>query len=307
MSKIRVAIVGYGHVGECALQSVLDAPDMEAVGLVELPAVVKKMCHLEPTQPAVLAQIPIVEDITKLPHVDVAVLCCPSRGVYRLATQMLEAGVHTVDSFDIHSEIPKLRRQLDEVARRVGRVSILSAGWDPGIDSVVRAWLQAMAPKGITHTNYGPGMSMGHSCAAKVIDGVKDALSITVPMGMGVHRRMVYIELADGANFEDVEKRIKQDAYFAKDRTLVFQVPDIKALLDVGHGVTIERIGVSGMTHNQNFKFEMRINNPALTAQVMVSAARATMRHEPGCYTMIELPVMDFLHGDVESFVQQLV
>lgn len=307
MSKIRIAIVGYGHVGECALQSVLDAPDMEAVGLVELPAVVKKMCHLEPMQPAVLSQIPIVENIKKLSAVDVAVLCCPSRGVHRLAVEMLEAGVHTVDSFDIHSEIPKLRRQLNEVAKRVGRVSILSAGWDPGIDSVLRAWLQAMAPKGITHTNYGPGMSMGHSCAAKTIEGVKDALSITVPMGMGVHRRMVYVELAEGATFAEVEERIKKDAYFAKDRTLVFQVDDVKSLLDVGHGVTIERIGVSGMTHNQNFRFTMRINNPALTAQVMVSAARAAMHHEPGCYTMIELPVIDFLAGDVESFVQQLV
>ncbi|MCU0454405.1 MAG: diaminopimelate dehydrogenase [Bacteroidetes bacterium] len=307
MSKIRIAIVGYGHVGECALQSVLDAPDMEAVGIVELPAVVQKMCQLEPMQPAVLSHLPIVDNIKKLSNVDVAVLCCPSRGVHRLATEMLEAGVNTVDSFDIHSEIPKLRRQLGEVARRVGKVSVLSAGWDPGIDSVVRGWLEAMAPKGITHTNYGPGMSMGHTCAAKAIEGVKDALSITVPMGMGVHRRMVYVEVADGAAFEDVEKRIKQDAYFAKDRTLVFQVSDVRTLLDVGHGVTIERIGVSGTTHNQNFKFMMRINNPALTAQVMVSAARAAMRHEPGCYTMIELPVIDFLAGDVETFVQQLV
>ena len=307
MKMIRIAIVGYGHVGECALQSVLESPDMEPAGVVELPAVVKKMCHLEPLQPAVLSKIPIVESIKDLGQVDVAVLCCPSRGVHRLATDMLEAGVNTVDSFDIHSEIPTLRRQLGEVARRVGKVSILSAGWDPGIDSVIRAWLQAMAPKGVTHTNYGPGMSMGHSCAAKAIEGVKDALSITVPIGMGVHRRMVYVEVNEGAVFADVERRIKADAYFAKDRTLVFEVPNVRDLLDVGHGVRIERVGVSGMTHNQNFRFEMRINNPALTAQVMVSASRAAMHREPGCYTMIELPVIDFLHGDVESFVKQLV
>jgi diaminopimelate dehydrogenase len=227
--------------------------------------------------------------------------------VHRLATAVLEAGVNTVDSFDIHSEIPKLRRQLGEVARRVGKVSILSAGWDPGIDSVVRAWFQAMAPKGITHTNHGPGMSMGHSCAAKALKGVKDALSMTVPVGMGVHRRMVYVELEEGASFPEVEQRIKEDPYFAKDRTLVFQVPTVRDLTDVGHGVKIERTGVSGSTHNQSFRFEMRINNPALTAQVMVSSARAAMRQKPGCYTVIELPVIDFLHGDVESFVQQLV
>ncbi|HSW30766.1 MAG TPA: diaminopimelate dehydrogenase [Longimicrobiales bacterium] len=307
MNRTRVAILGYGHVGECALQSIVEAPDLEAAGVVEMPAVIKKICQLEPMQPTLLETLPIVDDIKKLDSVDVAVLCCPSRGVHRLATEVLQAGVNTVDSFDIHTEILTLRRQLGEVARRVGKVSIVSAGWDPGIDSVVRAWLQAMAPKGITHTNHGPGMSMGHTCAAKAVAGVKDALSMTVPIGMGVHRRMVYVELENGTSFADVEKSIKEDAYFAKDRTMVFQVPCVRDLLDVGHGVKIERTGVSGSTHNQNFRFEMRINNPALTAQVMVSAARATMRQKPGCYTMIELPVIDFLHGDVDSFVQQLV
>ena len=58
--------------------------------------------------------------------------------------------------------------------------------------------MQAMAPKGLTYTNFGPGMSMGHSVAAKAIPGVKDALSMTIPLGTGVHRRMVYVELERG-------------------------------------------------------------------------------------------------------------
>jgi diaminopimelate dehydrogenase len=307
MHKIRVAIVGYGHVGECALQSIVDAPDMEAAGVVMRSASLHKLAHPGPLQPCLLEKIPVVDDIKKLGSVDVAVLCCPSRSVQQMATEMLEAGVHTVDSFDIHTEILTLRRELGEVARRVGKVAIVSAGWDPGIDSVVRGWFQAMAPKGITYTNFGPGMSLGHTVAVKAIEGVKDALSMTVPTGMGVHRRMVYVELHEGASFSAVEKHIKADPYFVKDPTLVIQVPCVQDLLEVGHGVKLERKGASGNTHNQSFLFEMRINNPALTAQIMVSAARATMRQKPGCYTMIELPVIDFLHGDVESFVQQLV
>lgn len=307
MNKIRVAIVGYGHVGECALQSIVDAPDMEAAGVVMRTASLQKVAHPGPLQPCLLETLPVVDDIKKLTSVDVAVLCCPTRSVQHMATEMMEAGVNTVDSFDIHSEILTLRRGLGEVARRLGRVAIVSAGWDPGIDSVVRGWFQAMAPKGITYTNHGPGMSLGHSVAAKAVDGVKDALSMTVPTGMGVHRRMVYVELNDGASFPEVEKRIKEDPYFTKDPTVIIQVPCVRDLVDVGHGVKLERTGVSGSTHNQSLRFEMRINNPALTAQVMVSAARATMRQKPGCYTMIELPVIDFLHGDVESFVQQLV
>ena len=69
----------------------------------------------------------------------------------------------------------------------------------------------------------------------------------------------------------------------------------------------MERKGVSGSTHNQVFKFDMRINNPALTAQVMVSAARATMRQVPGAYTLIEIPVVDLLPGDREQWIDKLV
>ena len=82
-------------------------------------------------------------------------------------------GINTVDSFDIHTGIADLRRSLDSVAKAHNAVSVISAGWDPGSDSVVRALLEAMVPKGITYTNFGPGMSMGHTVAVKAIEGVK--------------------------------------------------------------------------------------------------------------------------------------
>ena len=71
----------------------------------------------------------------------------------------------------------------------------------------------------------------------------------------------------------------------------------VDALLDMGHGVNLTRKGVSGKTQNQLFEFNMRINNPALTAQVLVCVARAAMRQQPGCYTMVEVPVIDLLPG----------
>ena len=51
----------------------------------------------------------------------------------------------------------------------------------------------------------------------------------------------------------------------------------------------------------------MQINNPALTAQVLVNVARASLRQQPGCYTMIELPVIDMLPGDREDIIAHLV
>ena len=298
MKKIRAAIVGYGNIGKYVLDALEAAPDFEVAGIV----------RRDPrNSPAELSAYRIVDSVGALGDVDVAVLCTPTRSVEKYAREILAMGINTVDSFDIHTEIVNLRKSLGEVARSNGTVAVVSAGWDPGSDSVVRALLRACAPKGITYTNFGPGMSMGHTVAVKAIEGVKAALSMTIPTGTGIHRRMVYVEIESGHKYEDVAERIKADAYFAHDETHVIAVPSVDELLDMGHGVNLVRKGVSGKTQNQHFEFNMKINNPALTAQILVSAARASKRLAPGAYTMIEIPVIDMLYGDREELIKHLV
>ena len=299
MEKIRVAIVGYGNIGKYALDAVMTAPDMELAGIVRRQGSENK--------PAELADITVVKDITELENVDVAILATPTRKVEEYAKKCLALGINTVDSFDIHTQIVDLRRSLDAAAKEHNAVSIISAGWDPGSDSIVRSLMQSLAPKGVSYTNFGPGRSMGHSVAVRAIAGVKDALSMTIPVGTGIHRRMVYVELEDDADFKTVEAAIKADPYFVNDETHVQQVPCVDDLNDVGHGVNLVRKGVSGKTHNQLFEFNMKINNPALTAQVLVNVARASMKQQPGAYTMIEIPVIDMLCGDKEELIRHLV
>lgn len=300
MEKIRAVIVGYGNIGQYALEAVQAAKDFELVGVIRHGA--------QAQQPKELDGICVVDSVEKLPmKPQVALLCLPTRSVEEQAKQYLAQGINTVDSFDIHTKIWELRCSLDAAAKQSGAVSVISAGWDPGSDSVVRTLLEACAPNGITDTNFGPGMSMGHSVAAKGKDGVKAALSMTIPLGTGIHRRNVYLELEDGADFETVKRSILEDDYFKHDETHVIVVPSVEALMDKGHGVNLVRKGVSGMTHNQLFEFNMKINNPALTSQIMVACARATLCQQPGCYVMPQLPVMDLLPGTLEEKIRRLV
>lgn len=298
MGKIRAAVVGYGNIGRYVLEALAAAPDFEIAGIVRRDA---------SQVPAELAAFTVVDDVAKLGKVDVAILCTPSRSAETQAAKMLARGIRTVDSFDIHTEIVAVRGRLDGIAKENNSVAVVAAGWDPGSDSVVRALLEACAPKGITYTNFGPGMSMGHTVAVKAIPGVEAALSMTIPTGTGIHRRMVYIELQEGAKFDEVATAIKTDAYFAHDETHVIQVENVDDLLDMGHGVSLTRKGVSGRTQNQLFEFSMKINNPALTAQVLVSSARAAMLQRPGAYTMVEIPPIDFLYGDRDGLIKRLV
>lgn len=284
---MKIAILGYGNIGRAAEQAIHMAPDMELVGIYH---------HND--------------NLNDL-QADAVLLCTPTREVEGFAKRLLQQGICTVDSYDIHSSIYELRQALKPVAEAHKAVSVVSAGWDPGSDSVVRALLLALAPEGKTYTNFGPGRSMGHTVAAKAIPGIKDALSMTIPMGKGVHRREVYVELEDGAEPQTVESLLKADAYFASDQTDMIVVESVAALNNVWHGVHLVRDGVASNVPDQQLEFKMRINNPALTAQVMVSCARAAVRMQQkgqyGAYTLIELPPIALLPGSEEEVIRGLV
>ena len=59
MEKIKVAIVGYGNIGQYALQAVQAAEDMELVGVIRHSA--------QAQQPKELEGICVVDSVEKLP------------------------------------------------------------------------------------------------------------------------------------------------------------------------------------------------------------------------------------------------
>ena len=158
MNKIRVAVVGYGNIGKYAIQALEASEDMEIAGVVRR--------SVSKEQPAELAPYKVVTDITALGKVDVAILATPTRSVEEHALKCLALGINTVDSFDIHGQIVDLRRSLDKAAKAAGAVSIISAGWDPGSDSIVRTLMESLAPKGLTSTpTSAPAAPWATACA----------------------------------------------------------------------------------------------------------------------------------------------
>ena len=299
MKKIRAAVVGYGNIGQYTVQALEAADDFEIAGIVRRNGAENK--------PQELAQYDVVKDITELKDVDVAILATPTRSCEEFAKKILPLGINTVDSFDIHTNIRQYRANLMPICKENKTVSVIAAGWDPGSDSIVRTLMQSLAPKGLSYTNFGPGMSMGHSVCVRSKAGVKNALSMTIPEGTGIHSRMVYVELEPGFTAQQVYDELKADAYFASDELHVIPVDSVDNCKDMGHGVLLERKGVSGMTQNQRFEFKMSINNPALTGQILVSCARAVVKQKAGCYVMPEIAPMDYLPGSKESLIRALV
>ena len=308
--SIKAAVIGLGNIGRYAVEALEAAPDFTCVGVVRRKESLGTAPH-DLRGVAEYASLADLEAVSGKP--DVLLLCAPSRKIPEVAGDLLGKGYNTVDSFDIHDRIVETIGVLEARAAKGGAVAVTAAGWDPGTDSAMRALFEAMVPVGTTFTNFGRGRSMGHSVAARALPGVADATSITIPLGGGRHSRLVYVVLEGGAAFEDVHAAIKADPYFAHDPLEVRQVTqeELPRVADASHGVLMERLGASGLTANQHLTFDMRIDNPALTAQVLVSSARAAVRlaqaGRPGAYTLIDVPPVLLLPGERMANIGRLV
>ena len=296
MENIRVAIIGWGNVGRYCKYVIDKTADMELVG------VVRRASSLSIVGTD-LNDVNVVSDISFLDDVDVALVCVPSRLAEDKVAELLKQGISTVDSFDIHDKIIETKKQLDKIAKDNKSVSIFGAGWDPGSDSVIRCLMQIVCPHALTTTTFGGqngGRSMGHTAAVKAIAGVKDAVSLTLPNGAGLQKRLVYVELNDGADFNEIADLIRKDAYFMNDPTDVVAVNDVSQYDTLNHGGEIERRYGDIMQ-----RYQIEGINPLMTANVLVSSARAAYRAQKkqqfGAFTMIERPLVDFIAGSLED------
>lgn len=295
----QVAILGLGNVGRKIVSGLEKVHDLKLAGIIRRPeSLLKKQEEFGCS---------VVTDIDELPGIDGVFLALPSRNASETAESYLERGYATVDCYDEHGHIFALKEKLDPVAKNGKTVAIVSSGWDPGTDSMVRAVMKILSPVGTTFTTFGGdkgGKSMGHSAAVRAIEGVKHGISLTFPNGKGKHKRMVYVTLQPGADFKTVEDKIKKDPYFAYDPTTVTLVETVDPHDTLNHGCYLEREDETGETAITQI-YRMNCNNPEATANSMIASMRAALRAREkknyGALTMLECPLSDFLEGSLEE------
>lgn len=294
MQKISVAIIGFGNIGRACKQAIEDTPDMILSGVVRRNVIHKDLCEeLQNTQ-----VVSSIKDLKIKP--DVVLLCIPTREVIEKSAYYRNLGYNTVDSFDEHSKIFTYKRQADIHAKATKTISMIGCGWDPGTDSAIRKIMDIIMPSGKTTTTFGGkkgGRSMGHTAFARAVEGVKDAVALTLAHGRGAHKRIVYVELEKGYKLKDVKEKICNDSYFASEPTEVKAVESIFPYNTLHHEADIER---TSMGTKQ--RYLLSGNNPEMAAYVMVACARAVMKAKEeknfGAYTLIERPLIDFISGE---------
>ena len=318
---MRIAIYGYGNLGRGVEAAMNQHTDCELVGIFtrRSPDTVKTVSGA-----AVYHADELSEFVGKI---DVLILCGGSATDLPKMTPEMAEKFNVVDSFDTHAKIPEHFDAVDKAAKDSGHVALISAGWDPGLFSILRVYSSAVVPSGKDYTFWGRGVSQGHSDAIRRIDGVLDARQYTVPVPEALdavrsgecpelttrekHRRECYVVAEDGADKARIEHEIKtMPNYFADyDTTVTFiSAEELRANhAGLPHGGSVIRSGATGFDGENKHTIEYKLaldSNPEFTASVLVAYARAVYRMakrgQVGCKTVLDVAPADLsmMSGD---------
>jgi len=322
--KIQVGIVGYGNVGKGAAKAVAASSDME------LKAVFTRRSpgEIEAAGSSV-AVLPVSAAERKTGEIDVMLLCGGS------ATDLPEQGPYfasmfnTVDSYDNHARIPEYMAAMNRSA--VKTTAIISAGWDPGPFSMIRALSEALLPDGATYTFWGRGVSQGHSDAIRRVEGVKHAVQYTIPVDSAVEavrsggkpelsprQRMMrecFVVAEPDADKSVIEEAIKKmPHYFIDyDTTVIFIDADefVSNHSEMPHGGMVLRSGNTGKNKHV-IEFSLNLDsNPEFTGSIMVAYARAAYRMSReksfGAKTVYDVPLSYLSAKDRAMLIKELL
>lgn len=325
---MKIGIYGYGNLGRGVESAMKQHKDCELVGIFTRRAP-------ESLHTVSGASVYSVDRITEFKDkIDVLIICGGSATDLPVMTPMLAKDFNVIDSFDTHAKIPEHFETVDKAAREGGHTALISAGWDPGLFSIMRVYSEAVLPIGKDYTFWGRGVSQGHSDAIRRIEGVVDARQYTVPVESAVsavrsgecpelttrekHKRECYVVAEEGADLSRIEKEIKEmPNYFADyDTTVTFITLDELRKNHAGlpHGGSVMRNGQSGFenenTHTVEFSLKLD-SNPEFTASVLVAYARAIYRMScrgiTGCKTVLDIAPGDLSQMSAEELRAHLL
>ena len=311
-NQTRIAIYGYGNLGRGVELAIRQNPDMRLVAFFTRrdPAA---LTTLSPDVPVYHAD----ELTARAAEIDVLILCGGSARDLPVQSPACARHFNIVDSFDTHARIPEHFAAVDAAAQEGGHVALISAGWDPGMFSLMRLLGSCILPEGRDYTFWGRGVSQGHSDAIRRIEGVVDARQYTVPVEAALesvragenptltarqkHTRECFVVAQEGADLKRIEREIvTMPNYFDEYDTTVTFITMEEMKRDhaaLPHGGFVLRTGVTGSDGQtpQMIEYGLKLgSNPEFTACVLLCCARAVARMHregmKGCKTIFDVP-----------------
>ncbi|MDO8249877.1 MAG: hypothetical protein Q7T78_09210 [Rhodoferax sp.] len=268
MTKLQVAVIGLGRLGQACADALLDDSELALAGVVRQPGAPAAL-------PGRLRRFPVASHVRELEGVRAALVCVPAYAVLGVARELLQARIPVVECACFEGQALQAHHAALGEAADLHRVAaVVGAGWDPGVLPLLRNTFEMLIPRGHTVFHRHPGLHLHHSAAVAGIRGVKGALTGEYRGANGASH-YVYVELEHGAELAQVQAAIAADPLFAGEATQVFQVEDLSEMEeDDGLGVVLDRRGHAAQGPHQSLLLEARFDTTAFSARVMLDAAR---------------------------------
>lgn len=321
---IRLGIVGYGNLGRGVELAARQNPDLKVAAV---------FTRRDPRSVKAAAPVKAMDALAGFrKKLDALILCGGSATDLPAQGPALAAQFNTIDSFDTHAHIPAYFKAVDAAARKAQTLSLISAGWDPGLFSLNRLIAQAVLPAGVDYTFWGPGVSQGHSDAIRRVPGVAHGIQYTLPVASALarvragrepdlttrqkHRRVCYVVPEPGADRKAITRAIRtMPNYFADYDTTVHFITaaELKRKhAGLPHGGFVLRAGRTGKATRQLIEFRLQLgSNPEFTASVLVACARAVVRlrreGRTGAITMFDVPPAYYASHSAEDLRRELL
>lgn len=312
---LNIGIYGYGNLGKGVEAAVSLNDDTKLVGV---------FTRRDPESVRIATDgvgVYRTSDLDRFKNeIDVLIICGGSATDLPDMTPALAKDFNVIDSFDTHAKIPEHFDNVDAAAKAGDKIAMISGGWDPGLFSLARLYMNSVLPVGCDYTFWGRGVSQGHSDAIRRIKGVADARQYTVPVESAVeavrngedpvlttrekHTRECFVVAEEGADLAYIENAIKtMPNYFADYDTTVHFISAEEMARDhsaLPHGGSVIRSGKTGFgqenTHVCEFSLKLD-SNPEFTGSVLVAFARAIKkmydRGDRGCKTVFDVAPAD--------------
>ena len=323
---MKIGIYGYGNLGRGVEMAVAKNPDVELVGVFS---------RRDPASVITATGAPVyrADQAEQFQgEIDVMILCGGSATDLPKMTPDLVRLFNVVDSFDTHARIPEHFERVDKAAFQTCHTALISGGWDPGLFSVARLYMNASLPDGRDYTFWGRGVSQGHSDAIRRIPGVKDARQYTIPIEDAVkrvrageqpeltarekHLRECFVVAEEGADLKEIERTIREmPNYFADYDTIVHFISEEELKRDhsaLPHGGEVIRSGKTSAENGHVMSFSLKLDsNPEFTGSILVACARAVARMYNrgvfGCHTIFDVPPADLCAISREELRRRLL
>lgn len=289
---MRIGIVGYGNLGKALERLAITNKDFEIVGIFSR----RKIQSIAPSF-----------NISEAPKfkgkIDVMFMCGGSEKDLLTQTPLFAKNFNTIDTFDTHKLTTKHFDTVNKVCKENQTSSIVCAGWDPGIFSVLRILFGSIFEN--VNCFFGKGISLGHTNVLKRINGVEDARQVTIPRKKAMrkakhgkeitcnsHIRKCFV-VAQKGHKQIKRKILSTPNYFKGEKTIIkFVSPKkLQKHLNFSHKGQI-------ICKNKDSSLDLKLSmdsNPLFTAKIMLAYSIALEKIAKakvfGAFTPLQIPV----------------